>query len=103
MADTTRPTRTKRAATEHPALSWLFRDRRTGKFAIIQRPNVPLIIWMIATLLGRLIHNSILMTIGSISLLVWALDEIVRGVNPWRRFLGAAVAAALVIHTVASA
>jgi hypothetical protein len=21
----------------------------------------------------------------------WAVDEIVRGVNPWRRFLGAAV------------
>jgi hypothetical protein len=25
-------------------------------------------------------------------LLVWAMDEIIRGVNPWRRFLGGAVA-----------
>jgi hypothetical protein len=25
------------------------------------------------------------------SLIVWALDEVVRGVNPWRRFLGVAV------------
>ncbi len=25
------------------------------------------------------------------SLLLWALDEIVRGVNPWRRCLGAGV------------
>jgi hypothetical protein len=24
-------------------------------------------------------------------LVIWATDEIVRGVNPWRRFLGAAV------------
>jgi hypothetical protein len=24
-------------------------------------------------------------------LLVWAVDELFRGVNPWRRFLGAAV------------
>jgi hypothetical protein len=27
-----------------------------------------------------------------VSLLIWAADEIVRGVNPWRRCLGAAVA-----------
>ena len=26
------------------------------------------------------------------ALLVWAMDEIVRGVNPWRRCLGGAVA-----------
>jgi hypothetical protein len=25
------------------------------------------------------------------SLIFWALDEVVRGVNPWRRFLGVAV------------
>ena len=25
------------------------------------------------------------------SLIVWAVDEVVRGVNPWRRFLGVAV------------
>ncbi|MGA7385701.1 MAG: hypothetical protein WBW81_13720 [Methylocella sp.] len=29
--------------------------------------------------------------IASGSLIVWALDEAVRGVNPWRRFLGVAV------------
>jgi hypothetical protein len=27
------------------------------------------------------------------ALVIWATDEIVRGVNPWRRFLGAAVLA----------
>jgi hypothetical protein len=31
--------------------------------------------------------------VAGVALAVWAVDEIVRGVNPWRRILGAAVLA----------
>ena len=29
--------------------------------------------------------------VGRVELVVWALDEVVRGANPWRRILGATV------------
>jgi hypothetical protein len=29
--------------------------------------------------------------VGTVALVVWALDELVRGVNPFRRLLGAGV------------
>jgi hypothetical protein len=34
---------------------------------------------------------------GTAALVIWAVDEIVRGVNPWRRMLGAVVLAATVL------
>lgn len=34
--------------------------------------------------------------VGTGALAVWAADELVRGVNPWRRVLGGGVLAALV-------
>ena len=38
--------------------------------------------------------------IAGVSLVIWAVDEIVRGVNPWRRVLGAAVLGAFVAGMV---
>ena len=32
-----------------------------------------------------------LKVVGGVSLAIWALDEVGRGVNPWRRCLGASV------------
>lgn len=83
-------------------LSWFFRDRHTGKIAIIQLPNIPLMVWLAATVAGRLLHNNVLMIIASIALVIWAVDEIARGVNPFRRCLGAAVLVAILIHAVMS-
>ena len=34
------------------------------------------------------------------SLSLWALDEIVRGVNPWRRMLGASAVAYLIANQI---
>jgi hypothetical protein len=34
--------------------------------------------------------------LGALALAYWALDEIIRGVNPWRRCLGAIVLAGVV-------
>ena len=77
-------------------MDWLFRDRTTGKIVIAQFPNAALIIWLAASLLtiattGTL--HTILGYTATAALVVWAGDELVRGVNPFRRFLGACVLA----------
>ncbi len=78
------------------ALQWFFRNRQTGAITIGQAPNLTLWIVIVAAVLlwvwhppGRL--GTALEIILKGSLFVWAIDEIVRGVNPWRRCLGAAV------------
>lgn len=81
------------------ALGWLFRDRRTGRIVIVQFPNVPLAVWIIATALRWLVAGHLdawLGIIATVALVVWTGDEIRRGVNPWRRFLGALVLGALI-------
>lgn len=92
-----------RATPVRPAFSWFFRDRRTGKIVIMQRPNIPLMVWILATVLGWFVHNNIVMVVGTVALVVWAVDEVVRGVNPWRRCLGGAVLAMLVVRAVMGA
>ena len=77
-------------------IDWLFRDRETGKLAIIQVPNIPLVIFFVVLVLRAVLDPSgtprtVLTVIGAAALLVWAIDEIVRGVNPWRRALGGGV------------
>jgi len=78
-------------------LEWFFRNRETGAITIVQWPN--LVLWIvIATGIlvwmgpsdGKL--TPALAAVFKGGLLVWAADEIVRGVNPWRRCLEASVA-----------
>jgi hypothetical protein len=70
---------------------WLFENRRTGRITVMQVPNAPLGVFLVARVVGALTDIALLHGIGTAALLVWAVDEIVRGVNPWRRFLGAVV------------
>jgi hypothetical protein len=70
-----------------------------------QVPNVPLVIFLLAWALRWVLDPSgwigtALDGVAGVALVVWALDEIVRGVNPWRRLLGAAVLGALVARLV---
>ncbi len=79
-------------------IDWLFRNRRTGEITIAQAPNAPLIVFIVAVVIRFLFHPSgtagtIVSTIATVALLVWAGDEVVRGVNPWRRMLGGSVLA----------
>jgi hypothetical protein len=37
---------------------------------------------------------------GSVALVVWAIGELWRGVNPWRRLLGCAVLLGMVLSAV---
>jgi len=74
----------------------LFRSRQTGRITIVQRPNVALLVWVGATVLRWLVRSAgdpttALRVLASAALVFWAGDEILRGVNPWRRMLGAAV------------
>ena len=82
---------------------WFFRNRETGAITIGQMPNTPLWIFLVGSVLlwvwqptGRMGNN--LECLVRASLVVWAIDEIARGVNPWRRCLGAAV----LVYEVAS-
>ncbi|QIP02987.1 hypothetical protein [Bradyrhizobium symbiodeficiens] len=79
-------------------LNWFFRNRETGAITIAQWSN--LVLWMVIAA-GILFwiwpsagKPSVALTVVfKAGLLVWAADEIIRGVNPWRRCLGTAVAA----------
>jgi hypothetical protein len=84
------------------ALGWLFRDRRTGRIVIAQLPNIPLLVWFGTSVLGWLLNphgrwGTVLEVTSAAALVVWAGDEIVRGVNPWRRILGATVLGFVVV------
>ena len=73
-----------------------------GQTISSQTPNLALSVFLVATAILWLTHpNGAISTAAGWSppanLIVWALDEVVRGVNPWRRFLGVAV---LVVSTV---
>lgn len=77
-------------------IGWLFRSRATGKLTIVQVPNVPLTIFFVASALRWLLHptgtlHGALDVVATASLAWWAIDELVRGVNPWRRALGGVV------------
>jgi hypothetical protein len=73
---------------------WLFRDRATGKIVIGQFPNLPLIGWLVATVVAAVSSGAVSTLAGyvaTLALVVWAGDELLRGVNPFRRILGATV------------
>ena len=86
---------------------WWFEDRTTGRITIAQFPNWPL--WSIAMCwVARLLaangstgHDALGWAIVGLWL-VWGTDELVRGVNPWRRVLGAAVIVWQIVAMAAS-
>ena len=80
------------------AFRWCFEDRRTGRITIAQFPNWPLFAIAVAWLVRRLASDgSAVADIAAVTMvglwLFWGADELIRGVNPWRRLLGAGVIA----------
>jgi hypothetical protein len=77
-------------------LRWFFRNRETGAITIAQAPNFALWIVIVGSALiwvwpppdGLGVAFEIAVK-GS--LLVWTIDELLRGINPWRRCLGGIV------------
>ncbi|MGU3539899.1 hypothetical protein [Methylobacterium sp. A54F] len=88
------------------ALTWFFRDRTSGRIVIGQWPNAPLWLFGLAQAVAWLAGPDTAVgrwaAIASwIALAVWAGDELLRGVNPWRRCLGAIVLIGLLIRLIA--
>ncbi len=79
---------------------WLFEDRRTGRIVIGQSPNLLMLVFIAATA-SRIVEGrrgavgTAIRGAQAGSLFLWGLDEVLRGVNPFRRFGGAAVVAAV--------
>ncbi|MCL1466502.1 hypothetical protein [Argonema galeatum] len=76
-----------------------FRDSE-GKIAIAQPPNLPLIVWIVATLLKLIVTtgkiNLGLELVAFGSLFTWAWEELFQGVNYFRRALGLIVLVGLI-------
>lgn len=75
-------------------VNWLLRSRQTGHLVVAQWPNLPIVGWAAASLGSRFVPAGstgevALRTAAGLALTWWALEELVRGVNPWRRLLGA--------------
>jgi hypothetical protein len=88
-------------STPRKMFDWLFRDRQTGKVVIAQLPNLPLSLFLIAAGIRWLLHpagtvGTIVSVVATTALAWWSVDEVARGVNPFRRALGAVVLAATV-------
>ncbi len=78
------------------AFRWCFENRETGAITVAQAPNLLLWLAIVAAILQAALHppggwGFALAILFKGSLVLWALDEIVRGVNPWRRTLGTGV------------
>lgn len=86
-------------------VDWFWRDRHTGQIVIAQWPNLWLWIFAIASVVEMLTNAAGPAGIGvhmvaTVFLVIWAGDELLRGVNPWRRCLGTAVLIGLTIRLV---
>lgn len=86
-------------------IDWLFRDRATGRIVIAQWPNASFGLFLVARVADRLFDpagtaGTVLVAVGTLALLWWAVDEVLRGVNPFRRILGAVVLAATLASAV---
>ena len=79
---------------ENTLVDKTFRDGN-GEIVLAQMPNLPLIVWIVASLLtlvftsGKI--NTVLDVVANGSLFTWAWMELFQGVNYFRRALGLAV------------
>jgi hypothetical protein len=102
VSDTEQPAPSPRGG---PAsLRWWVTDRH-GQVVLGQFPNPALAVWLVAALIGwtGMLDGASADTaqdIGTGALLVWGLDEVVRGASPFRRLLGVAVLVLAVIGLV---
>ncbi len=83
--------------------SWWFRSP-DGRLTVWQWPNPALWVWMVAVVVGwfdlSTQHTQAVDGIRRGALLVWALDEVVRGSSPFRRALGGVILAAQLVSLV---
>ena len=74
-------------------MDWAFRSRATRRITVAQFPNAALWVFLVTVVVRWVVpaRGSIrtgVDVVAVVALGVWALDEVIRGVNPWRRLLG---------------
>ena len=78
-----------------PPLLRRFLSNTDGDLVLWQRPNVPLILWAVFTVLGFVFHTGhphlIAHLIARVALVIWAILEVFWGASPFRRTLGVIV------------
>lgn len=91
---------------ENTLFDKIFRDDE-GNIVIAQKPNLPIIVWFVATLLKLILpsdnYSSIYLLLDVLafgSLFTWAWMELFQGVNYFRRFLGLVVLLATIAWRV---
>jgi hypothetical protein len=75
------------------------------RFPIVQFPNLPLIVALLAGEAGRYLHGSAHSYAASVSYLaltIWAYEELMHGVNWFRRLLGIAFLILLIVRVAHS-
>jgi hypothetical protein len=77
----------------HRAIRWMLVSRQTGRLTVAQWPNISLSVFIVLTVGLHIFHarggaGNLIRVLADVALLVWAADELVRGVNPSRRILG---------------
>jgi hypothetical protein len=78
------------------SVRWVFVTPRTGGITVAQWPNVALSLFIALSIARRFIFQrgtpeTTLRVLSAMTLIIWAVDELVRGVNPFRRILGLVV------------
>ena len=71
-----------------------------------QWPNPALTVWLIVVVIGwtgvlQAARSSTVANVGRGALIVWALDELVRGTSPIRRVIGAVVVTTQLVELLA--
>jgi hypothetical protein len=85
---------------------WLAYKRVTGlsfprRFPIVQFPNLPLIVAVLAGEAGKFLDggaHSFAVSVSYLAITIWAYEELVYGVNWFRRLLGLAYVILLVVR-----
>jgi len=82
-----------------------FRDSN-GNIVLAQMPNLPLIVWIVASLLALIFTtgkiNTVLDVLANGSLFTWAWLELFQGVNYFRRALGLIVLTGIIASKIIS-
>lgn len=90
-----------RVACMREGLAGLKRLSFPRRFPIVQFPNPPLIVALLAGAVGNLVGgrgHTYAMSIAYVALTVWAYEETAHGVNWFRRLLGIAFLVYLVVR-----
>ena len=88
---------------ENTLFDKVFRDRE-GEIVLAQMPNLPLIVWTVASLL-KLIFTTGKISIGLEAiafgaLFTWAWEELFQGINYFRRALGLIILVTLLLSKI---